>query len=70
VPPAAGESRPSGARIHRTYLSDVERGSRNICLVNIGRVAALARVLRPRLTVAPGHGVPTAGVGQPYNNPA
>jgi transcriptional regulator with XRE-family HTH domain len=25
--------------IHRTYLSDVERGSRNICLLNIERVA-------------------------------
>jgi transcriptional regulator with XRE-family HTH domain len=28
------------AGIHRTYLSDVERGSRNICLINIERVAA------------------------------
>jgi len=27
------------AGIHRTYLSDVERGSRNICLLNIERVA-------------------------------
>jgi transcriptional regulator with XRE-family HTH domain len=27
------------AGIHRTYLSDVERGSRNICLMNIERVA-------------------------------
>lgn len=26
--------------IHRTYLSDVERGTRNICLQNIERVAA------------------------------
>jgi len=26
--------------IHRTYLSDVERGTRNICLMNIERVAA------------------------------
>jgi transcriptional regulator with XRE-family HTH domain len=25
--------------IHRTYLSDVERGGRNICLMNIERVA-------------------------------
>ena len=25
--------------IHRTYLSDVERGTRNICLLNIERVA-------------------------------
>ena len=28
------------AGIHRTYLSDVERGTRNICLLNIERVAA------------------------------
>ena len=26
--------------IHRTYLSDVERGTRNICLQNIERFAA------------------------------
>lgn len=28
------------AEIHRTYLSDVERGSRNLSLVNIERLAA------------------------------
>ena len=28
------------ARIHRTYLSDVERGTRNLSLVNIERLAA------------------------------
>jgi transcriptional regulator with XRE-family HTH domain len=27
------------ARIHRTYLSDVERGGRNLSLINIERVA-------------------------------
>ena len=27
------------AGIHRTYLSDVERGSRNLCLINIERMA-------------------------------
>ena len=27
------------ARIHRTYLSDIERGSRNLSLVNIERLA-------------------------------
>ncbi len=27
------------AGIHRTYLSDVERGSRNLSLINIERVA-------------------------------
>jgi transcriptional regulator with XRE-family HTH domain len=34
------------AGIHRTYLSDVERGSRNICLINIERVA-VALALQP-----------------------
>jgi transcriptional regulator with XRE-family HTH domain len=28
------------AGIHRTYLSDIERGSRNVSLVNIERLAA------------------------------
>jgi transcriptional regulator with XRE-family HTH domain len=28
------------SRIHRTYLSDIERGSRNVSLINIERVAA------------------------------
>ena len=28
------------ASIHRTYLSDVERGSRNLSLINIERLAA------------------------------
>jgi transcriptional regulator with XRE-family HTH domain len=27
------------AGIHRTYLSDIERGSRNVSLINIERVA-------------------------------
>ncbi len=27
------------ARIHRTYLSDIERGIRNVSLINIERVA-------------------------------
>jgi len=28
------------AGIHRTYLSDIERGTRNVCLFNIERVAS------------------------------
>ena len=28
------------AGIHRTYLSDVERGTRNVSLVNVERLAA------------------------------
>jgi transcriptional regulator with XRE-family HTH domain len=27
------------AGIHRTYLSDIERGTRNVSLLNIGRLA-------------------------------
>ena len=30
--------------IHRTYIGDVERGRRNIGLVNIGRIASALRV--------------------------
>lgn len=29
------------AGIHRTYLSDIERGSRNVSLLNIERLAAV-----------------------------
>jgi transcriptional regulator with XRE-family HTH domain len=28
------------ARIHRTYLSDIERGTRNVSLINIERIAS------------------------------
>jgi transcriptional regulator with XRE-family HTH domain len=28
------------AGVHRTYLSDIERGTRNVSLVNIERIAA------------------------------
>lgn len=33
------------AGIHRTYLSDVERGSRNLSLINIERLAAALSLL-------------------------
>lgn len=32
------------ARIHRTYLSDIERGSRNVALLNIERLAAALKL--------------------------
>lgn len=32
------------ARIHRTYLSDIERGGRNVSLINIERVALALRL--------------------------
>ena len=32
------------AGIHRTYLSDIERGTRNVSLVNIERLAAALAV--------------------------
>ncbi|QVL33887.1 helix-turn-helix transcriptional regulator [Telmatocola sphagniphila] len=34
------EDLAAAAGIHRTYLSDVERGSRNLSLVNIEKLAA------------------------------
>ncbi len=37
------------AGIHRTYLSDVERGARNLSLVNIERLAAALSVSISRL---------------------
>jgi transcriptional regulator with XRE-family HTH domain len=36
------------ARIHRTYVSDIERGSRNVSLINIER---LALALQTSITV-------------------
>ncbi len=32
------------AAIHRTYLSDIERGARNVSLVNIERIAAALKL--------------------------
>lgn len=32
------------AGIHRTYLSDIERGSRNLSLINIERVAGALKL--------------------------
>jgi transcriptional regulator with XRE-family HTH domain len=40
------------ARIHRTYLSDVERGTRNLSLVNIERLAAALSVSMSELFAA------------------
>ena len=37
------------AGIHRTYLSDVERGTRNLSLVNIERLAAGLSILMSEL---------------------
>lgn len=38
------EDLAEAARIHRTYLSDVERGTRNLSLVNIERLALALRM--------------------------
>src|SRR5260370_42224431 len=35
--------------IHRTYLSDVERGGRNICLINVERMADALDLTLPEL---------------------
>ncbi|MDB5311838.1 MAG: helix-turn-helix domain protein [Gemmataceae bacterium] len=40
------------AGIHRTYLSDVERGTRNLSLVNIERLAAALAGRLPKLFAA------------------
>lgn len=50
------------ARIHRTYLSDVERGTRNLSLVNIERLAAALDLSISELfrQVENGGGGPTA----------
>jgi len=37
------------AGIHRTYLSDIERGTRNVSLVNIERVAEALGLRLPEL---------------------
>jgi transcriptional regulator with XRE-family HTH domain len=37
------------AGIHRTYLSDVERGTRNLSLVNIERLAAALSISMSKL---------------------
>jgi transcriptional regulator with XRE-family HTH domain len=37
------------ARIHRTYLSDIERGTRNLSLINIERMAQALAVSLPEL---------------------
>ncbi|MDB5312785.1 MAG: helix-turn-helix domain protein [Gemmataceae bacterium] len=40
------------AGIHRTYLSDVERGTRNLALVNIERLAAALSISMSELFAA------------------
>ena len=37
------------AEIHRTYIGDVERGTRNISLINMGRIAQALGVPLSRL---------------------
>jgi transcriptional regulator with XRE-family HTH domain len=36
---ASQEELAARADLHRTYLADIERGTRNVSLVNIGRIA-------------------------------
>jgi len=39
------------SRIHRTYLSDIERGSRNVALINIERLASSLSVTLAELFI-------------------
>ncbi len=40
------------ASIHRTYVSDIERGSRNVSLINIERLAAALSITMSGLFLA------------------
>jgi len=55
------EALADGAGIHRTYLSSVERGERNISLVNIDKLAAALGVSLPEIMPQPGNRKPTRG---------
>ncbi len=37
------------ADLHRTYIGDVERGSRNVSLINIAKIAAALEISIPDL---------------------
>ena len=43
------EALAEGAELHRTYVADIERGSRNVSLVNIARIARGLHVGLPEL---------------------
>lgn len=45
------------AEIHRTYIGDVERGTRNIALVNMTKIAAALDVALSRLIAEMERGV-------------
>ncbi|QEL16857.1 helix-turn-helix domain-containing protein [Limnoglobus roseus] len=46
------EDLAAAAGIHRTYLSDVERGTRNLSLINVERLAAALQVTMAELFAA------------------
>jgi len=52
------------AGLHRTYVSDVERGERNISLMNIGKLAvALHTSLSSLFKSLPNHQMPSRDEG-------
>ena len=51
------------AGIHRTYVADVERGRRNVGLVNVSRLAAALEVDLPTLMAALESARETVGPG-------
>jgi CheY-like chemotaxis protein len=56
------------ANLHRTYISDVERGARNLSLESINRLAAALEISIPRLFSPELPGLPSAGDAAPCNS--
>jgi transcriptional regulator with XRE-family HTH domain len=57
------EALAQGAELQRTYVNEVERGRRNVTLLNVGRLAeALGVGFGELATVAEGHLARRAGV--------
>jgi CheY-like chemotaxis protein/DNA-binding XRE family transcriptional regulator len=59
------------AHLHRTYISDVERGARNLSLESIDKLARALEISVPCLfTPAPAPGLPGGFAPSPFTTPA